>query len=374
MQPIMITRLYSLDAFRGITIAAMILVNSPGNQTAYPWLLHSAWNGCTLADLVFPFFIVIVGISATLALTNLQQAGIPKRSLFTLIMKRSIYLFGLGLLLNVLPNHFDVTHLRILGVLQRIAICYFFSATLFLTTTRRTQIIIIIVLLVGYWYLMNGFATINSLSIHHNLVGYVDQLILLPQHLYTPMFDPEGLLSTLPAIASVLIGNKLGMVLISFRTKTQQLQWIIVVGIMLSTLGLIWSYSFPFNKPLWSSSYALWTSGLCFLIFAICFTLIEIMHRIGWSKPFLLLGKHALLVYMLHALFLKIQAIVLIHNANGELVNLRLYITDRLFHHFSAKNASLCYAIGYTLFWLLMLYLLRYAKNNPVAPSHAKTK
>jgi predicted acyltransferase len=350
-----ITRLLSLDVFRGITIAVMILVNSPGNQFAYSWLEHSAWNGCTLADLVFPFFIVIVGISSVLALTYLKIKGFSNRQLFKIIIKRSAYIFSMGLLLNILPNHFDLLHIRVLGVLQRIAICYFFSSILFLTTTIRNQVIIIAVLLIGYWFLMSEFSAISSLSINYNLVGYLDQLILSPPHLYSPMFDPEGLLSTLPAIGSALFGNVVGVILVSSRTKQWQLRCMIVVGLILSALGFIWSGAFPINKLLWSSSYVLWTSGLSFLAFAICFALIEIKHLVYWSKPFLLLGKNAMLIYILHVLFLKIQAIILVHNTKGELVNLRLYITDLLFSHFSAENASLCYAVGYTLFWLFVL-------------------
>lgn len=350
-----ISRLLSLDVFRGITIAVMILVNSPGNRFAYAWLEHSDWNGCTLADLVFPFFIVIVGISSVLALTNLKTRGVTQRQLIKIIIKRSVYIFSMGLILNVLPNHFDFSHIRILGVLQRIAICYFFSSILFLTTKTRVQVTIIAVLLIGYWFLMCAFSTMSSLSINHNLVGYLDQIILSQQHLYTPMFDPEGLLSTLPAIGSALLGNIMGVILVSSRTKQQQLQWMITAGLVLSALGLIWSFTFPINKSLWSSSYVLWTSGLSFLVFAICFTLIEMKQRVYWSRPFSLLGKNAMLVYILHVLFLKIQAIILVHLTNGELVNLRLFITDLFFSHFSTKNASLCYAVGYTLFWLFVL-------------------
>lgn len=350
-----ITRVISLDVFRGITIAIMILVNSPGNSFAYRFLEHSAWNGCTLADLVFPFFIVIVGMSSVLALTNLKIKGFTNQDLFKIIVKRSVYLFCIGLLLNLLPNHFDLSHIRILGVLQRIAFCYFCASALFLITNIRTQIGLIAALLIGYCFLMNGFSTINTLSINHNLVGYFDRLILSSRHLYTPMFDPEGLLSTIPAIASALLGNVLGSVLVSSHSKQQQFYWMVCAGLMLSAAGLIWDSTFPINKSLWSSSYVLWTSGLSFLVFSLCFRLIDVQQIINWSKPFSLLGKNAMLVYMLHVIFLKLQAIIFVHNSSGEWVNLRLYITDLLFSPFSAKNASLSYALGYTLFWLLIL-------------------
>lgn len=350
-------RLCSLDVFRGITVAVMILVNSPGNRVAYSWLEHSAWNGCTLADLVFPFFIVIAGMSSALYLTNAKAKNISNHQLIKKIIHRSIYIFMMGLLLNILPNHFDLSTLRILGVLQRIAICYFFSTILFLTTTIRTQLMIIISLLLGYELCMSMFAVLSPLpvSMAHNLVGYLDQWILSPQHLYTKSFDPEGLLSTLPAIASALLGNMMGYILVSSRTKLQQLRSLLFAGFLLTILGWIWSMIFPLNKSLWSSSYVLWTSGLSFLVFAVCFTLIEIKQWSAWSKPFMLFGKNALLVYMLHIVFLKIQAMILVHNTQGELISLRLYITDLLFSPFSAKNASFCYAIGYTLLWLFVL-------------------
>lgn len=356
-------RFISLDVFRGITIALMILVNSPGYNVAYSMLEHSVWNGCTIADLVFPFFIVIVGISSVLALTNLKKKGVSDKKLFQKIITRSIYIFFMGLLLNVLPNHFDFSTIRILGVLQRIAICYFFSSVLFLTTRIRTQIIIIVVLLMGYWMLISNF----PLSINYNLVGFIDVFIFSSHHLYTPMFDPEGLLSTLPAIASVLFGNLMGYLLVSSYTKQQKFQWMIVAGFVLMAFGWFWSFIFPINKQFWSSSYVLWTSGLAYITYALCFLFIEMKQHVYWSKPFVLFGKNAMLVYFLHVLFLKLQAIILIHNAHGELVNLRLYITGLLFGHFSLKNASFCYAISYTLFWLIFLQCLtkwRYSRNT----------
>lgn len=364
-----IPRLLSLDVFRGITIALMILVNSPGNHSAYSWLSHSLWNGCSLADLVFPFFVVIVGVSSVLALTNLQRAGASKGRLILLISRRSLYLFGIGLLLNLLPNHFDLSHLRFLGVLQRIAICYFVASMLFLTTSRRLQAGIMIALLAGYWWLLCGFSTAYVLTINDNLAGYVDQLILSPQHLYLPWFDPEGLLSSLPAIASALFGNVLAMLLLSSRSKEQQLRIIIAVGLGLLGLGLVWGAVFPINKSLWTSSYVLWTSGLAYLVFACCFALVDIKGQVYWSKPFSLFGKNALFVYVLHVFFLKVQGIIMLHNSNGELLNLRLYLTEVLFGHLSEKNASLCYAVSYTLFWLLVaksltLWRLRHAPKH----------
>lgn len=350
------TRLLSLDVFRGITIAIMILVNSPGNRTPYVWLDHSIWNGCTLADLVFPFFIVIVGMSAVLSLTNLKIRGSSDRDLVLKIIKRSAYLFLIGLFLNAFPYHFNASTIRVLGVLQRIAICYFCSSILFLTTKIRTQVLIIGAILISYWLLLTYFAMVYPLTLDQNLVGYLDKIFLSPQHLYTANFDPEGLLSTLPAIASTLIGNVIGCFLLSSsRTKQYQLKVMVIAGIILSMLGWLWGNIHPINKSLWTSSYVLWTAGLALLMFSLCFALIEVKKYIKWSNPFQIFGKHALWVYVLHIFFLKVQAIILIHKSYDELINLRLYITDALFGQLTPQNASLCYALSYLFFWFLII-------------------
>ncbi len=345
-------RLHSLDVFRGITIAVMIVVNSPGNHFAYSELEHSVWNGCTLADMVFPFFIIIAGVSSVLALHNVKHKGASNKQLFSAIARRSLYLFFLGLALNIFPNHFDLSHLRILGVLQRIAICYCFSSVLYLTTSVKSQVFIIGALLGGYWWLMGAYSPIYLLSINHNPVGSLDRWLLTPQHLYTATFDPEGLLSTFPAVASALLGNVLGHVLVSARTQRQQLHWMISAGFLIAATGFFWSAYLPINKSLWSSSYVLWTGGLSFLAFALCFSLIEMKRTTFWCQPFILLGKNSMLVYMLHIIFLKIQALITLQNAQGALVNLRLYSTDLFFGYLNAYNASLFYAVGYTLLWL----------------------
>lgn len=343
-------RLISLDVFRGITVAMMILVNSPGNSTPYAWLEHSNWNGCTLADVVFPFFIVILGISSVLALTNLKRMGVSTQRLLGKILKRSGYIFLMGLLLNAIP-HFDLNTLRILGVLQRIAICYFFSAYLFLTTRIQVQVVLMLVLILGYAGLMAN----TPLSLHGNIVGVFDRLVLGSAHLYTSVFDPEGILSTLPAIGSVLLGNICGFYLTSSRTHQQKLWWISLMGLMFVFLGFLWSFSLPINKSLWSSSYVLLTGGMALLVFSLLYFLIEIKHWVRWSKPFALFGRHALLVYMLHVIFLKIQALVHIHNQIGTTVNLRLYLTEMLFGGFTPQNAALSYAVSYTLLWYLVI-------------------
>lgn len=362
--PINLQRLLSLDVFRGLTIALMILVNSPGSSAVYPWLTHSHWNGCTLADLVFPFFIIIVGMSSVLGLSSLIAKGIQKSQLMRQIIWRTCYLFIIGLLLNAFPHHFDLSHLRILGVLQRIAICYGCSAFLFLTTSRATQLRIFIGILVTYYLILIGPAAVSSslstLSMDNNLVGSVDRLLLSSEHLYTQHFDPEGLLSTLPAIASALLGNLIGFSLISTKSHQQTLQKLLCYGSVLLLLGWMINPFFPINKSLWSSSYVLWTGGWACLVFAVCYGLIEQLQWKFWSKPFNLFGRQALLVYVLHVFFLKVQAIIFIQNHPDNQINLREYLTSTLLGHFSPVNASLFYAVSYTIFWLIILAIIQF--------------
>ena len=243
-----------------------------------------------------------------------------------------------------------------MGVLQRIAICYFFSATLYLTTRIRTQAMMMIILIIGYGCLM----TCITPSAQGNLVGYIDILVFSPAHLYSPAFDPEGLLSTIPAIASVLLGNLIGYYLISSRTKKQLFRGMIAAGSMLALSGWLWSFTLPLNKALWSSSYVLWTGGLALLVYAMVYALIEIKQWTTWSKYFSLFGRHSLLVYVLHVLFLKIQAMIHVHDSAGAMINFRLYITNILFGHFTPENAALFYALCYAGLWFLIIQCLEY--------------
>ena len=342
-------RWLSVDVFRGLTVFFMIIVNSPGNQTAYTYLDHAAWHGCTIADLVFPFFIFILGVSVVLSLSHkpsLSQA-LPK------LVKRAVVLFGIGLFLNAFPKHFDVSTLRILGVLQRIALCYFCSACLYLTTRVRTQVIIILFLLLGYsWIMMLG-----DYSLEGNVAAYFDRLIFSSHHLYTSSYDPEGLLSTLPAIATALLGNLLGVWLLTGGNPKQFLTGTLMAAFVLLTLGWFWGLSFPINKALWTSSYVLWTGGLALFIYALCYGWVDVKQWQLGTRFFALFGTNALLVFVLHVFFLKLQAIILVSNTQGELVSFRLFLSNYLFGWASLKNSSLLYALSYTALWWCVLYI-----------------
>lgn len=348
------SRLLSLDVFRGMTIALMILVNSPGNNTAYAWLNHSVWNGCTITDLVFPFFVFIVGVSLAFSLSKQVTLGVPKYQLLAKIARRALLIFLLGLFLNAFPNHFDFSELRIFGVLQRIAICYFVAACIFLTCSAALQVILTVILLAGYAFII----TLGDLTLEGNIVGYVDRLFFSSAQLYEKIFDPEGILSTLPAIATALIGNLIGIWLMSDYQQKQKWCGMLFFAALFMMLGWIWSIWLPINKALWTSSYVLWSAGLALLLLSICYWLIEIRGWKKWSKPFEIFGLNAITAYFLHIFFLKIQAMIHLSLASGKVVNLRLYITDHLFGWASAKNASLMYAVCYVLLWLILLTVM----------------
>lgn len=356
-------RLLSLDVFRGITIALMILVNSPGNDTAYTLLNHSLWNGCTLADLVFPFFVFIVGVSIVFSLSRLLEKGETFQKILLKIIKRSIIIFLIGLFLNAFPYHFHFATLRVYGVLQRIAVCYLIASLLYLTTSIRLQLFIMIGLLIGYWMLMTMIPVpsveMTTLTAENNLAAYVDRLIFSSAHLYEKVFDPEGILSTLPAIATTLFGILTGAWLQSAKhSHVKKLQGLVLAGIVAALAGWIWGLWFPINKGLWTSSYVLWTGGLALFLLAFCYWLIEIKHCKKWSKPFEIFGLNAIAAYFLHIFLLKIQAMIHIPRTNGTPGNMRIYISEHLFGWTSLHNASLLYAISYSIFCLFILTIL----------------
>jgi len=357
-------RLISLDVFRGLTVALMILVNSPGNEKPYTWLDHSPWDGWTLADLVFPFFIFIVGVSLAFTLNKALQNNLSFSQIFPKILKRSVILFLIGVLLNAFPHHFDLGSIRVFGVLQRIAICYFISAILFLTTRISTQAIIMLVLMVGYWLVMTMLPGPYDLTPQGNVAAYLDRVLFSSTHLYGKVFDPEGLLSTLPAISTTLLGNLTGAWLLSSHEHKKKIAGMTIAGFLALLSGWVWGLWFPINKALWTSSFVLWTGGLALLFLALCYWLIEVKTVKKWARPFEIFGINAMLAYVLHVVFLKIQALIKIPSSDGSIGNMRLFITEQMFNWASLQNAALLYAISYTILWLLVIWLFVARKNR----------
>jgi predicted acyltransferase len=347
----------------------MILVNSLDNNHGYNWLSHSNWDGCTLADVVFPFFIFIVGVSVTLSITKLRAKGLQTSVLLQKVIKRAVFLFLVGLLLNAYPNHFDLNSIRIFGVLQRIAICYLISSVLFLTTEIRMIAFITISVLIAYWLVMvlmpvPGFAS-GNLSYEGNFAAYIDRLLVPSSHLYQGGPDPEGILSTFPAIATALLGNILGVWILSDKSLKTRLIGMSTAGLLAMAIGWLWGMVFPINKTLWTSSYVLWTAGLALIVFALCYWLVDIKGWQKWLKPIELFGTNAMAAFIIHVVFLKTQAILYMNTHSGNRVNLRPLLTEHLFGWTSPEKASLYYGFSLVLVCFFVIAITKiYTKSN----------
>lgn len=355
-------RMVSLDVFRGLTIAGMILVNNPGTWSAiHSPLAHAEWHGLTPTDLVFPFFLFIVGVSITLALGRRAESGGSQRDLYLKIVRRTLIIFALGLVLAGFPRY-ELSTIRIPGVLQRIAGCYLIASVIFLNTRWRTQALIGAVLLLVYWALMilipaPGFVA-GDLSMEGNLAAYVDRT-LLGRHTWKPLYDPEGILSTIPAIVTTLAGVLTGQWLRSRRSELEKVAGMFVVGAALMVVGWAWGFWFPINKALWTSSYVLLTAGLALQFLAFCFWLVDIKGIRRWATPFLVLGSNALIIYFLAELFSHIISLVSFTRADGSAVDLKTLIYENAFASWASPvNASVLFAICVVLLWLGVAALL----------------
>ena len=305
--PAMQGRLISLDVFRGATIAAMILVNNPGSSAAYWPLKHARWNGWTPTDLIFPFFLFIVGVSLVFSSASRLRRGDSRRALVLHALRRSVTIFAIGLLLNG-PPHFTLATWRIPGVLQRIAIVYLAAALITLYSRTNARIAWIVALLMGYWALMRfipvpgyGIPTQDIPLLHPdaNLAAYLDRKLMFG-HLWEGTRDPEGVLSTLPAIATALCGVLTGEWLRSSWSPTQKAAVMLVAGVAGIGIGEVWGLLFPINKNLWTSSYVLFTAGCALVCLAICYWTVDIkLFRGCWTRPFIIFGTNAIAAYVI---------------------------------------------------------------------------
>lgn len=307
-------RLLSLDVFRGITVAFMILVNAPGaSNVAYGPLRHVEWHGWTPTDLVFPFFLWIVGVAMTLSFDGRLSKGDDRTKLWKHAMRRGAIIFLIGLLLNLIPK-FDFENVRILGVLQRIALCYMIGATLYLFLSLRGQLISIVLLLVGYWALMTyypvpGYGPGLIDQKEGNFAQWID-LKLLEGHMWSnsKIWDPEGIPSTFPAVCNVLLGAITGWFL-----RRKEMNVLVPMGIFLVIAGQLWSLSFPINKALWTSSFVLLTCGLATLMFYLMWWIIDVKGYRTWAKPFEWMGMNALAAFVGSGILAKILSMTGAH-------------------------------------------------------------
>jgi predicted acyltransferase len=354
-----VQRLISLDVFRGITIAGMILVNNPGTWQHIYWpLQHAQWHGWTPTDLVFPFFLFIVGVAITLAFGSRVESGRSTRELHIKVIKRSLIIFAIGLFLNAFP-YFSLPELRIPGVLQRIAVCYFFASIIFLNTKVATQIAITIALLLVYWLLVTfvpapGFAA-GDLSKEGSLPSFIDRVVF-GKHVWAQakVYDPEGLLSTIPALATTMIGVLTGHWLRTEKSRYEKVAGMFVAGAVILAIGWAWNSFFPINKALWTSSYVLFTGGLALQFLALCYWVIDIKGYRKWAKPFEVFGVNAIALYVGAGLMAELFGVI---KVSGE--PLGAWIYRNVFASWASPiNASLAFAIAFVLVWLGLMWVL----------------
>jgi predicted acyltransferase len=354
-------RLVALDAFRGATMALMVLVNDPGDGShTYGPLRHSAWNGWTITDTVFPSFLWIVGVTITLSIANRVASGYSKPKLLMQIARRAAVLYALGLLIYAYPA-FDLSTQRILGVLQRIAICYLIASAIYVTSSWHGQLASIAVLLSSYWLMMKLVPVphygAGHLDVERNFAHYVDR-VLLRTHNYasTKTWDPEGIISTLPSIATTLFGVLAGHLLRLRKTLGERVSWMFCAGNLLIAAALICDIWLPINKKLWTSSFSMFMAGLDFVVLAIFVWLIDGLGYKRVMKPLVIMGMNAIAIYMASEILAEVFEAIHWRSGAGT-IDLRAWIFQHLFAPLaSPMNASLLYAVAYTLLMFALAY------------------
>jgi predicted acyltransferase len=356
-------RLISLDVFRGITIAGMVLVNNPGTWSSIYWpLQHAEWHGWTPTDLVFPFFLFIVGVAIPLAFGRRIESGGSRRDLYLKVVRRTLIIFALGMFLAGFP-YFQLGTIRIPGVLQRIAVCYLFASIIFLNAKVRTQVIITVALLIVYWLLMTflpapGFGA-GDLTKEGSIASFIDRVIFGP-HIWKQgkVYDPEGLLSTIPALATTMFGVFTGQWLRTAKSQYEKVAGLFVAGAVCVVIGWCWNPFFPINKSLWTSSYVFFTGGLALEFLALCYWLIDIRKYQRWTKPFVVFGVNAIALYVGSGLMARLMELIKLPWGEGT-ISLQDWIFEKLFLSWASPiNASLAYAICFISVWLGLMWIL----------------
>jgi predicted acyltransferase len=360
-QQVRTDRLRSLDVFRGATIAAMILVNNAGDWSkTYSPLLHAEWHGWTLTDLVFPFFLFAVGVAIPYSFAGrLARSGGDRGPLHRQIVRRTAILFALGLFLNWFPFYtVDWPTARIPGVLQRIAVVYLVAALAWLHLGPRSRALLALALLAGYWLAMvlvpvPGHGA-GDLSPDGNLAAWIDHLVL-GHHTWKKApgsGDPEGILSTVPAIATALAGLFAGDWLRSPRARREKLRGLLFWGCAATVAGLILAPWFPINKNLWTSTYVVFTAGLALLLLAAAYSLVDIKQHDGWARPFSVFGTNAIVAFFGSTLMAKIALLIRWRSSGGETITLQAWLYRHLFAVWLPDYvASLAWALLFVLIW-----------------------
>ncbi|QDW27477.1 DUF5009 domain-containing protein [Pedobacter sp. KBS0701] len=375
-------RLLSLDFFRGLTVAAMILVNNPGSWGhIYAPLEHAEWNGCTPTDLIFPFFLWIVGVSIAFAMSSSKADPSTHQKTIIKAIKRGIILYLLGFFLaifgKIISGIMDNRSLweafqtvRLLGVLQRIGIVFIISSIIFIKVSNKTIFKTLIVILAAYWALMTFIPVPGvgypNLEKEINLAAWIDRGILTEAHTWasSKTWDPEGILSTLPAIGTCLFGILVG---IWMRRKDvdnpTKVAWLFTTGIAAVILGLLWDLQFPINKALWTSSYVLYAGGLASIGLALCYWIIDVQGYKKFTTPFVVYGVNAITVFFLAGLMPRVLNLIQLTKPDGTKTGLLVRFYETCYTpFFSPINASLVWAITYVFGFYVLLYFM-YKKN-----------
>ena len=341
----------------------MILVNTPGSWSyVYPPLLHAKWHGCTPTDLVFPFFLFIVGVSMWYSYKKLDHQ--LSKDAFLKLIKRAAMIFLIGMLLNYFPFfNKSLETLRIMGVLQRIAVAFLFGAIICLSIARKWLPLVGALILLGYWGIMASVGGPEPYSLENNLATTVDLAILGKAHLYGGFgipFDPEGLLSSIPAIVTVMIGYYVGGNIDLTSSHAQKVRNLIIYGLIGIILGVLWNQLFPINKPLWTSSYVLYTAGIACIFLAILVWMIEWKEMKKWAQPFIIFGMNPLFIYALSGIFVKILIYIFKwENADGTTSTGYSWLYETIFVPIAGNlNGSLLFALSFVgILWLIAFFL-----------------
>ena len=379
-------RLLSLDVFRGMTVAGMLLVNDPGTWGAiYPPLEHAEWHGWTPTDLIFPFFLFIVGITTHLSMSVRRARGDDDGALARQILKRGALIFLFGFLLSWFPFFqwdtvkgiadptflervvYRVQHVRIMGVLQRIGLAYIICGLITLRTTLKQQVVIATTMLFGYWIAMTAIPVpphgVFGLHVLHipgaTLDAWLDRVILTPDHLWVGgggLRDPEGLLSTIPAAVTAMLGVFAGRWIATARPLTDRLAGLFAGGALAMVGGLVWNWVFPINKSLWTSSYTLFCAGMGCVALGVCMWIVDLHKRDRWTKPFVVYGVNPMLAFLGSGLVARLIYSIFKVNYQGQRISLEAAIYKSLFASWlSPINASLAFALCFVFAFYLLL-------------------
>jgi len=358
------SRLVSLDIFRGMTIAFMIIVNTPGSWNyVYAPLKHAEWHGCTPTDLVFPFFLFIVGVSTFYSLKKYGNE-LNSSSIFR-ILRRTVTIFAVGILLAIFPYFLrDYSTFRILGVLQRIALAYGIGALICLSVRKEYLWIVFAVLLLGYWALLAFFGGADPYSLKENFAMKADLAILGKNHMYKGFgvpFDPEGLLSTIPAICTVIFGYFIGDQVSRGSASGKTVVKLLLIGAGVAGLGYLWGMVFPINKALWTSSYVLYTGGLATILLSVIFLIADVLKFKAWGTFFIVFGTNAIFTFALTAIWTKLMLYVIKIPSGGDKISFYNWFYQKVCVPVAGNlNGSLLFAvIQVLLLWFVALILYK---------------